>query len=128
MMIKMKFLTNFKKSAKPKNQRKYRFNAPLHKRNNMMKSHLSKELSKKFSKRTARVIKGDKVKIMKGQFKGKSGKIEEVNMKDYKVFIAGIETQKTEGTKVRIPIAVSNIMITELNLSDKKRQEILKRK
>ena len=124
----MKFLTNFKKSAKPKNQRKYRSNAPLHKRNNMMKVHLSKELSKKFSKRTARVVKGDKVKVMTGQFKGKSGKVEEVNMKNYKIFVAGIETQKTDGTKVRIQIAVSNLMITELNLSDKKRQEILKRK
>ena len=124
----MKFLKNFKKSVKPKNQRKYRANAPLHKRNNMMKTHLSKELSKKFSKRTARVIKGDKVKIMKGQFKGKSGKVEEVNMKNYKVYVAGIEMQKTEGTKVRIPIAVSNLMITELKLTDKKRQEILKRK
>jgi len=124
----MKFLTNFKKSAKPKNQRKYRANAPLHRRSKMMNAHLSKELSKKFGKRTARVIKGDKVKIMKGQFKGKSGKVEEINLKNYKVFVAGIELQKTEGTKVRIPIAVSNIMITELNLSDKKRQEILKRK
>ena len=94
----------------------------------MMKAHLSKELSKKFNKRTARVIKGDKVKIMKCQFKGKSGKVEEVNTKNYKVFVAGIEMQKTEGTKIRIPIAVSNLMITELNLSDKKRQEILKRK
>jgi large subunit ribosomal protein L24 len=65
---------------------------------------------------------------MRGQFKDKSGKVEEINTKTRKVYIAGIEYQKKEGTKVKFPIYVSNLMITELELSDKKRQESLKRK
>lgn len=124
----MKFSTNWKSSSKPKKQRKYRFNSPLHIKGKFLHVHLSEQLSKKYSKRTIRVRKGDRVKIMKGQFKEKSGKIEEVHTKKSKVYIVGVEIHKKDGTKTKYPISPSNIMITELNLNDKKRQEILKRK
>ena len=113
----MKFSTNWKSSKKPKKQRKYRANAPLHLRKNLLRTHLSNDLSKKFGKRTCRIITGDKVKVMKGQFKGKTGKIDRVNTKNQKVYVTGIEHQKTDGTKIQIPISASNLMITELNLS-----------
>lgn len=122
------FNTSWKSSSKPKKQRKYRINAPLHIKSRFLKTHLSPELSKKFSKRTCRVKTGDKVKVMSGQFKGKSGKVEEIDTKKSRVIINGIDIQKAEGNKIRIPIAISNIMITELVLDDKKRQEALKRK
>lgn len=124
----MKFSTNWKTSVKPKKQRKYRFNAPLHVKGKFLQAHLSDQLSKKYSKRTIRVRKGDRVKVMKGQFKEKSGKVEKVMTKKSKVYIDGIEIQKKDGTKTKYPISPSNIMITELDLNDKKRQEILKRK
>ena len=124
----MNFSTTWKSSNKPKKQRKYRFNAPLHIKGKFLQAHLSAQLSKKHSKRTIRVRKGDRVKVMKGQFKEKSGKIEDVFTKKGKVYIAGVEIQKKDGTKTKYPISPSNIMITELNLNDKKRQEKLKRK
>jgi large subunit ribosomal protein L24 len=123
-----KFNTNWKSSSKPKKQVKYRFNAPLHLRGKMLRTHLSDDLNKKYDKRTVRVVKGDKVKVMAGQFKGKSGKISEIDVKKYKVVIDGITHQKADGTKLKVLIAVSNVMITEFNLEDKKRQELLKRK
>jgi len=115
-------------SKKPKKQRKHRYTAPIHLRVNFLKAHLSDELSKKHSKRTARVRTGDRVRIMTGQFKGKSGKVESIYSKKGKVLVEGIEFQKKEGSKIKYPIAVSNVMITDLNLSDKRRQESLKRK
>ena len=124
----MKFSTSWNSSKKPKKQRKYLYNAPLHTGSKFLAAHLSDELAKKYGKRSLRARKGDKVKIMKGQFKDKSGKIERVDTKSRKIFIAGIEYQKKDGTKVKFPIYVSNLMITELDLSDKKRQESLKRK
>ncbi len=124
----MNFLTNWKSSTKPKKQRKYRFNAPLHIKGKFLHVHLSDQLSKKHGKRTMRVRKGDRVKVMKGQFKEKSGKVEKVMTKKSKVYIVGIEIHKKDGTKTKYPISPSNIMITELELNDKKRQEILKRK
>ncbi len=116
------------KSTKPKKQRIAQKQASLHARKRLLGCHLSKELQKKYEKRTVTIRKGDKVKVMAGQFKTKTGKIEEINTKTSKVFINGVEFQKKDGTKIRVPVHVSNIMITELNLDDKKRQEILKRK
>lgn len=129
LMIKMvTYSTNWKNSTKPKKQRKYRYNAPRHIKYNFLSSHLSDELSKKHGKRALKIRVGDKIKIMKGNFEGKSGKVDKVDLKKSKIFVSGIELQKKDGTKVSYPIHVSNVMITELNLTDKKRQELLKRK
>ena len=129
LKVKMtSFSTSFKESRKPSKQRKYRSNAPLHIRGKFLNAHLSDELSKKFGKRSARVRKGDTVKIMKGQFEGKTGKVEAVDTKKSKLYVAGVGFQKKEGTKIRYPVPVSSVMISELNLDDKQRQEILKRR
>jgi len=124
----IKFSTTWKSSNKPKKQRKYRTNAPLHIKGKFLHAHLSEQLSKRYGRRTIRVRKGDKVKIMTGQFKEKSGKVEQVMTKEGKLFVTGIEIQKKDGTKTKYPIAASNVMITDLDLNDKKRQEKLKRK
>ena len=115
-------------TKKPTKQRNLRSNALNHEKGQFMRAMLSDELSKKFGKKNARVIKGDKVKILRGQFKGKSGKVETVNTKTFKVTITDVDLQKTDGTKVKYPIYASNLVIVELNMDDKKRQEILKRK
>ena len=124
----MKITKSWQSSSKPKKQRKFRYNAPKHLRGRFLNAHLSDALSKKYDKRAVRVVKGDRVKIMKGQFKSQTGKVESVDTKNVKVFIEGVEAQKKDGTKVKYPIAPSNIMITDLNLDDKKRKDILKRK
>ncbi len=123
-----RFSISWKKSKKPRKQRKYRYNAPLHIKQKFMSAHLSSELRKKYKKRSLGLKKGDKVKIMKGQFKKKIGKIEKVDLKGNYVYITGIEVTKKDGTKTQYPLQPSNLMITELNLDDKKRQRILDRK
>jgi len=114
--------------VKPKKQRKFRENAPFHIRGKFLRAHLSEELSKKYGKRSTRLRKGDRVKLMKGQFKGKTGKVEDINTKKAKAYINGVEYQKKEGTKLKYPVAISNLMITELELNDKRRQGSIKRK
>jgi large subunit ribosomal protein L24 len=123
----MKFSTNWKSSTKPKKQRKYRLNAPLHIKSRFLHAHLSDELSKKYKKRSLKIRVGDRVKIMKGQFKQKSGKVEKILTSKSKAYIEGAEYQKKDGTKIKYPIDPANLMITELNVADKKRQELLKR-
>lgn len=119
--MKIEFSTKWKASKQPRKQRKYRYNAPKHIRGKFLHSHLSKELMKKHKKRSIRVRTGDKIKIMRGSFKGKTGKVERVNMKDLKIYLENVETLKKDGTKVKVGIDPSNILITELNLDDKKR-------
>ena len=119
---------SWKKSKQPRKQRKYVYNAPLHIRHKFLSAHLSKELIKKYNKRSIPLRKGDKVKIVRGQFKGKGGKIENADPKKLAVNITGIEKIRRDGGKSFIPIKASNIVITELNLEDKKREEKLKGK
>ncbi len=119
--MKNEFSSSWISSTKPNKQRKYRFNAPLHINGNFMSSHLSKELRAKYSTRAVRVRVGDKVRILRGQFKKLEGKVEEINMKTLKVYVAKVEVQKRDGSKTRYPIDPSNVMIVELNLDDKKR-------
>jgi len=126
--MKIKFSKFWKSSTQRRKQRKYRYNAPLHIKGKFISSHLSKELKEKYKKRNTRVKKGDKVKIVRGQFKGKTGKIERINLKKGKVYITGIEVIKKDGTKVIPPITPSNLIIIELNLDDKKRVKSLQRK
>jgi len=118
-----KFSTHWKSSKKPRKQRKYLVNAPLHIRKDFISSHLSKELRKKFKTRNIPLRKGDRVKIMRGEFKGKIGKVTDVDKKEIKVFIEGIETVKKDGSKSSFPLHPSNLLITELNLDDKYRKE-----
>lgn len=126
--MKKKFSTSWKASKKPRKQRKYRVNAPLHIKGKFLNAVLSKELRKKYGKRSLRARKGDKVRIMRGSFKKKEGAIERVDTKKGVVYVSKIEVEKKEGSKVPRPIQPSNIMILELNLDDKKRKEKLERK
>lgn len=115
-------------SKKPRKQRKYVYNLPLHIRKNLLSANLSKELRKKYNRRSLTVRKEDKVKILRGQFKKKTGKVTRVDLRKVKVYVEGIENIKKDGTKVLYPLEPSNLMITELNIEDKKRKKILDRK
>lgn len=124
----MEFKTSWKSSKQPKKQRKYRSNAPLHIKHKFMASHLSKELRQKHNKRSITLRKGDKIKILRGNFKGKSGVVERVVSKRDKIYVNGIEVIKKDGTKQLVPLRPSNLLITQLNLDDKKRKLKLENK
>jgi large subunit ribosomal protein L24 len=126
--MKQKFSTKWKASRQPRKQRKYRLNAPLNTKHRMMSAHLSKELRKKYGKRSFTVKKGDNIRIMIGEFKKKTGKIENVNLKRLKVSIEGIQRTKKDGAKLKVWFDPSNLIITDLNLNDKKRTKAIERK
>ena len=126
--MKKKYSNSWKGSKQPRKQRKYRANAPLHTRHKMASANLSKELRKKYSKRNFPIRKGDSVRIMRGEFRGKTGKVAEVNMKKLKILVEGINRTKKDGVKVGVLFDISNLQIKELNLTDKKRKIALERK
>jgi len=94
----------------------------------MISTNFSKELRKKYGKRNFPVKKGDNIRIMKGEFKGKTGKIEGINLKRLRITIDGINRTKKDGTKVNVYFDPSNLQIKELNLEDGKRRQALERK
>jgi large subunit ribosomal protein L24 len=121
--MKKKFSANWLSSKKPNKQRKYLANAPLHLKKKFVGVHLSKDLRKKHNKRSLPVRKGDLVRVMRGKFKKKEGKILKVMLKRSRITIDGITIKKLDGSKKEVPIKASNLMIIELNLDDKKRLE-----
>ena len=59
-------------------------------------SALSKDLHKKYGKRSVRVVKGDSITILRGEFKGVDGKISIVDTSKNSVAIEGIKTKVKE--------------------------------
>ncbi len=110
-------------SAHARKQRKFRFTASMHQRQKMLHVHLSKELQQKLGvkKRSMQVRKGDTVKIMKGKFRGKSGKVNDVDLRKNKIAIESIVRKTAKGKEIPIPIYASNVYIVDLDLTDKLR-------
>ncbi|MEM3555346.1 MAG: 50S ribosomal protein L24 [Candidatus Micrarchaeia archaeon] len=114
-------------SRKPRKQRKARAEAPLHARRQFVSVHLSKEVKEKLKikKRSLPVRKGDKVKVMAGEFKGHTGKVVRVDLRDCKVYVEGVVRRRGKGGESQVPIHPSKLMIVEVDLSDKKRSAAL---
>ncbi len=91
-------------------------------------AHLSKELRTQYKRRSMSVRKGDEVKIIRGKHSGKVGSVEDVDTKKSSIFVSGVTLKRTVGTERQMPIKASNVVITNLNLSDNARQKILLRK
>ncbi|PIN73435.1 50S ribosomal protein L24 [Candidatus Woesearchaeota archaeon CG10_big_fil_rev_8_21_14_0_10_45_16] len=123
--MKKAFSPAWKASSQPRKQRKYAHNAPLHIKQKMLHAHLSPELRKKYAKRNVQLRKGDKVKIMRGKFKGKEAAVDRIILARGKVYIVGMEYYKKEGSKVPVAFNASNLMITSLDLKDNKRKQKL---
>src|SRR3989344_23595 len=116
LRIKMKtFARSWKSSSKPRKQRKYVVYLPLHLRKKLMSAHLSKDLREKHNRRNIPVRVGDKVRIMRGEFRKREGAIERVNRKTSRIYIAGVERSKKDGTKAKVPLHPSNVLVVELN-------------
>ena len=95
------------------------FQATLQTRSKQMGSALSKDLQKKYGKKSARVVEGDSVTILRGEFKGVDGKISKISTQKTSVAIEGVKKEKTKGDKFDVYIHSSNLVITSLNTSDK---------
>jgi large subunit ribosomal protein L24 len=112
-------------STQPRKQRLQRLTAPHHVARKQMASHLSEELLLKYNRRSLTVIKGDEVKMMRGDHKGTSGKVMTIDARFRKVTVDGITNKKADGTEVPLPVDPSNLLITKLNLEDNRRRSKL---
>ena len=104
------------------------FQATLQTRSKQMGSALSKDLQKKYGKKSARVVEGDSVTILRGEFKGVDGKISKISTQKSSVAIDGVKKEKTKGDKFDVYIHTSNLVINSLNSDDKWRMAKLEGK
>jgi large subunit ribosomal protein L24 len=98
---------------------------PKHVRDAMIHSTLADNLREEYERRSIRVIKGDNVRVMRGEYNGIEGKIEKVNTQRGTLAIEGIQREKVRGGNVKVQIHASNVKIIGLNLDDKTRENRL---
>jgi large subunit ribosomal protein L24 len=91
-------------------------------------SHLSKDLQNKYSKRSIRVTEGDTVRVMRGEYKGVTGKVTKVSTEKNGAAIEGIKKEKLKGGNIDVFIHTSNLLVTDLSTEDKWRQNKLEGK
>ncbi len=93
-----------------------------------LSSHLSKELQKKYTKRSIRVIEGDTIRVLRGEFRGVTGKVTKVSTLKNGVSVEGVKKEKLKGGNLDVFIHPSNLIVTDLNTEDKWRQNKLEGK
>jgi large subunit ribosomal protein L24 len=101
---------------------------PKHIRDLSISSNLEDNLRRQYGLRSCRVIKGDTVRVMRGEYSGIEGKVESVNTQTATLAIEGVQREKIRGGKVKVKIHSSNVTILSLNLEDKYRQNMLQLK
>jgi large subunit ribosomal protein L24 len=102
-------------------------NLKKHQIDNSIRSPIADNLRTEYHKSNARVIKGDTVKVLRGEYKNVEGKVERVKTNRSTLFIEGIQREASKGGKVKVQIHSSNVMITSLNLQDKKRENVIRK-
>jgi large subunit ribosomal protein L24 len=98
---------------------------PKHKRDKMIGAVLEDGLRKQYGRKRIRVIKGDSIRVLRGEYKGVEGKIEKVDTHQATFHIEGIQREKIRGGQVKVPIHSSNVMVIALNLDDSYRSNML---
>jgi large subunit ribosomal protein L26e len=114
-------------SSKARNSRRRHFNAPSSERRVLMSAPLSKELREKYGVRSVPIRKDDEVKIVRGSFKDREGKVSDSYRKKFVIHVEGIKKDKANGQSAKIGISASNVVITKLKLTND-RKDLLKRK
>mmetsp|Transcript_41 Transcript_41/g.126 ORF Transcript_41/g.126 Transcript_41/m.126 type:complete len:133 (-) Transcript_41:972-1370(-) len=121
----MKFNPNV--SSSRRKSRKAHFTAPSSERRKIMSASLSPELKKQHNCRSIPVRKEDEVRIVRGTFKGKEGKVVQVYRKKWVIHVDKVTRDKVNGASVQVGIDPSKVVITKLKM-DKSRKAILARK
>lgn len=77
--------------------------------------------------RSIPVRKDDEVRIVRGKYKGREGKVTQVYRKKWVIHVDRVQRDKSNGSSVPIGVHPSNVVVTSLKL-DKDRRAILERK
>ena len=68
-------------------------------------------LRNQYQRNGLRVIKGDSVRVIRGEYKGVEGKVDKVDTQHATFRIEGIQRDKIRGGQVKIPIHSSNVIV-----------------
>ncbi|MFQ3293239.1 MAG: large subunit ribosomal protein L24 [Halobacteriales archaeon] len=109
-------------SKQPRKQRNQTENASLHEMQNQVRATLSEDLREEYGRRNARVNEGDTVEIMRGDDAGEDEEVIAVDLKDAIVHVENVTIETADGEEMPKPLEPSNLRITDLDLSDDRRE------
>lgn len=127
VVLKLKMKFNPDVSSSRRKSRKAHFTAPSSVRRKIMSSPLAKDLRTKYSVRSLPIRKDDEVRIVRGKYKDREGKVTQVYRKKWVIYVDRVQRDKSSGASVPIGIHPSKVVITTIKL-DKDRRAILDRK
>ncbi len=110
-------------STDPSKQRKYRDNAPLHVKDKMISANTSEVIREELGTRSIQLKVGDRVRVMRGDEKGKEGIVSDIDREEEKVYVHGIIVERTDGTEREIALRPSNLQVQAMNIEDDMRME-----
>ncbi|KUO83401.1 MAG: 50S ribosomal protein L24 [Thermoproteus sp.] len=115
-------------SGQPRKQRRALAEAPLHLRRKLLTAKLAPDLRRKLGVARLPVRVGDTVMIMRGDFKGVTGKVVRADLREARIYVENATRTNSRGETVYYPIHPSKVMITNIDTSDKRRQEVVERR
>ncbi|HZD43811.1 MAG TPA: 50S ribosomal protein L24, partial [Methanomicrobiales archaeon] len=96
-------------SKQPRKQHKAQYTAPNHRKSRFLAAPLAADLREKYGKRSIRVVAGDTVRVLRGDFAGEEGVVDAARTKDSTLVIHGVSLVKADGKEVPRPIHASNV-------------------
>jgi large subunit ribosomal protein L24 len=109
-------------SKQPRKQRTATRRASLHERHAQVRATLSEDLREEYGQRNVRVNAGDTVEVLRGDHAGEEEEVLEVDLKDGVVFVEEVTRERVDGEEAPYPLDASNLRVTDLDLSDDRRQ------
>jgi large subunit ribosomal protein L24 len=113
-------------SRQPRRQRRALYTADTFERRRRMSVPLSRDLRGRFHRRAIPIRKGDTVRVMSGSYAGREERVAKVDRRGYAVTLDNITGKTAEAKLKPLPIQLSHLLVTRLNLADPWRRRVLK--
>jgi len=109
----------------PRRQRKAVYEATTFERHILMTVPLSRELRRRFHRRSVPLRKGDTVMVMSGSFVGREERVAKIDRRGYSVTLDNVTLKTGEAKLKPLAIKTSHLVLTKLNLADAWRRRTL---
>jgi large subunit ribosomal protein L24 len=109
----------------PRRQRKAVYEASTFERRILMTVPLSRELRRRFQRRSVPLRKGDTVRVMSGSYVGREERVAKIDRRGYSVTLDNVTLKTGEAKLKPLAIKTSHLVLTKLNLADAWRRRTL---
>lgn len=110
----------------PRRQRRALYTATTFERRRRMTVQLSRELRRRFHRRSVALRKGDTVRVLSGSYKGREERVAKIDRRGYAVSLDNVTLKAADEKMKPLGLRPGHLVITRLNLSDSWRRRALR--